>query len=173
MITQYRCDACKASSAVELVGADLARETPAVAELRARMRLAFATCPACGARNPEGVAEQRRDERNIMVLTIVVMVGLTIGAYFVPWIVLGWLGLFGALYLYFLAKRPTAGLVINLATTLGFGALAWWYPRWAFLIVAVPTVQMLIKRRDPAERDGPWQRAAEQLRFFDTAERRP
>jgi len=173
VITQYRCTACQVSSSVEILDPDLGRQGEAVANMLAQMRLEYATCPACGARNPAGVLDQRRDERNIAIFTIVLMVGLSIGAYFAPWIVLGWLGLFAALYLYFLSKRPTWTVVFNLATTLGLGVIVWFVPRWAFLLLAVPTIQLLIRRRDPAERDQPWQRAAEQLRFFDTSQRRP
>jgi hypothetical protein len=139
----------------------------------AEMRLEFAICPACGAKNPVGVREQQREERNLAIFTIVVMVGLTIGSYFAPRIALGWLGVFLAFYLYFLAKRPSWRLVVNIATTLALGAVVWLFPRWAFLVLAVPTVQMLLKRRDPAEREEPWKRRAEELRFFDTAQRRP
>jgi len=40
-------------------------------------------------------------------------------------------------------------------------------------VLAIPTVQILLKRRDPAEREEPWKQRAEQLRFFDTSQRRP
>jgi len=173
VITQYRCTACQVTSTVELLDTDLARETEAKAKILAEVRLAHATCPACGAKNPEGLAEQLRDERNIMIFTIVMMVGLSIGAYFAPSIVLVWLGLFSALTIYFLIKRPRWVIAFNLATTIGMGVVAWFLPRWAFLVLAIPTVQILLKRRDPAEREEPWKQRAEQLRFFDTSQRRP
>jgi hypothetical protein len=173
VITQYRCAACQVASTVELLDPALSRESADVATMLAEMRLVYATCPACGAKNPAGVVEQAREERNIMVFTTVMMVGLSIGAYFAPRIVFGWLGLFAALYLYFLAKRPSLALVVNLTTTLALGGVVWMFPRWAFLVVAVPTVQMLLKRRNPEERERPWKQRAEELRFFDTAQRRP
>ena len=173
MITQYRCAACQVTSTVEILDPALSRETEAIAKMLAEMRLSHATCPSCGAKNPTGVVEQQKEERNILIFSIVVMSGLTIGAYFAPRIVFGWLGLFAALHIYFLAKRPSWKGAFNLATTLALGAVVWFLPRWAFLVVAIPTVQMLIRRRDPAEREEPWKRCAEQLRFFDTSQRRP
>jgi hypothetical protein len=137
------------------------------------MRLCRATCPACGARNPAGVLAQQREDRQISIFTIVMLVGTTTATYFVPAIALGLLGLFLALYLHFLRKRPSWMLVLNIAVTLALGGVVWLFPRWAFLVLAVPTVQTLLRRRDPAEREEPWKRCAEELRFFDTPQRRP
>jgi len=172
VITHYACRLCGVSSAVELLGVDEPKND-VDAKITSAVKLNWATCPACGKRNHDGVVEQLRDERNITIFTIVMMVGLSIGAYFQPWIVIGWLGLFVVFYVRFLFSRPTKWLVINLATTIALGVAALNFPRYAFLVLAIPTVLMLIKRRDPEERERPWREAAENMRFFDTAARRP
>jgi hypothetical protein len=172
VITHYACRLCGVSSAVELLDVGEPR-SDLEAKVSSGVKLSWATCPACGKRNHEGVVEQMRDERNLTIFTIVMMVGLSVGAFFKPWIVLGWLGVFVLLYINFLIKRPTKWLVLNLTTTLAMGVAAWVFPRFAFLVLAIPTALMLLKRRDPEERERPWKEAAANMRFFDTAERRP
>jgi hypothetical protein len=70
----------------------------------ARSALLYATCPRCGAKNPEGVTERARDERRWKWITFAILFVLAASAWFVRWIAL----VLPGLDLFFL--RPMAHL---------------------------------------------------------------
>jgi len=168
MISRYECTACNVTSAVEVLDV----EPGAHGDIVASVRMHHATCPACGKRNPEGVREQNRDERNITIITITTMSALTVGAYFVWWLALPVVGLLGVMTAMFFVKQPTWWGALNLAQLLAVIAFAWFVPRWAFLVPALQTLVVLVGRQRAEQLDAPWQRAAEELRFFDDSQRR-
>jgi hypothetical protein len=57
-----------------------------VAEKLAADELVFATCPACGARNPKGVAAVRAEGRRFSLVTFVALLLLAAAAWRWPWL---------------------------------------------------------------------------------------
>ncbi len=159
----YTCSACGELSVVE-VGPDPHTAKMAV-HLQEHVALLHATCPRCGARNPETVASDRRDERNITIITFVALVAAGVGGYFVPWIVIGYLSLMTVvIVIATIAQRGRYG-VTGALLSVGWVALACVFPGYAFLLPVAAAIQTY--RRGADDSDRRWQEAAARLRFAD------
>jgi hypothetical protein len=142
-----------------------------ILQQRAREVLLYATCPRCGAKNPEGVTAHAKDRRRWRWITAAILVVLAVGAWFVRWIALvlpsADLLVFRLMAIVHArrSRQPVRWLAMatNVATDLSFVAVVVFVPRAAPLLLLVPIAVMLVRR--PAADERPWTEAAETIRF--------
>jgi hypothetical protein len=140
-------------------------------EQEARFELRYATCPRCGAKNPEGVAAERADQQRTRVFGVVLYGGLAAGAWFAPKvaIVLPALDLlvFRPLGAFMLKKRGEPIRVLPLAGALALDgaliALVLLFPRAAPLIPLLALVYSLVRR--PEAKEWRWEEAKKKMQF--------
>lgn len=183
-VANYRCAVCGATSRVEItrlcdpipepppramVVKQLgATQEPTILSLEAADRLLFATCPKCGARNPEGVEHQRKEARGSKILNTALLIGLALGAWFVRWIAVALLALDVVSKPRLVALARKAGkpvswprLAANVLIDVALTALAIQVPSTAPL---VPLLALVIVLRGSSVYEAPWHEAAESIR---------
>ena len=134
--------------------------------------LRFAVCPTCGARNPEGVAEERRDHRNIKLITLAVTTALAAAAYFIRWVAFATIAGFAVLAAvtayharHGVSARVMLVRVLELSITAGAIVILW--PRLSALVPLVMGIAAL-RGSGAGVQTAVWTTAAERLRFLDT-----
>ena len=188
--TKYECPACGAASGVTVLGVEVPDALPhhlhreleeVVSEHRvaqllddkrraaAAAELRFATCPRCGARNPEGSAEGRRAWRVALggillygVLGVVVTFAPT-AILIVPALTLIGIVMNVVRHARTEPRRVLAISAVQLAVVAAVVAIAWWRPAWAPLVVVACVVDSL---RSAWTVPGQWfEHGTRQLRF--------
>jgi hypothetical protein len=86
-LRRLRASRVQAGEAPE--GDPVAELAAKILQERAREELLYATCPRCGAKNPEGVVEHARRERRWTAITAAILLALAAGAWFVRWFAIG------------------------------------------------------------------------------------
>lgn len=143
-----------------------------ILQLRAERELKLATCPRCGARNPIGVAEQAKENKQWRWGFIAFFAALAAGIWFVPalaWFLVALDVIIVVVLLYALkrvggssgAKRSAAFSVVTL---LGIVAAAIFYPRWVSILALILVVQFARKKENP---DTAWEEAKKKLQFAE------
>lgn len=135
-------------------------------------RVRYATCPRCGARNPEGVALQAKSARATRSFNVALFAALAVGAYFIPYLALllpvSDLVLWKPLAIWTLKKRkqpvPLGGVVRDVAIDVALVALVVLLPRAAPVIPALAMGYMLVRKLDD---EGPWRRSRETIRVVE------
>jgi hypothetical protein len=147
-----------------------------ILEQEARRELRYATCPRCGARSPEGVAELRRSTRWSTWTTVALLSAFAVVAWFGHWVAAILPGLNLVARPLAVARARRAGEPVRwllLAPLLAFDAalvaIALLVPRAAPLVPLVPLAVMLVRKPEANER--PWQEAAKKIRFAGEAPR--
>lgn len=174
--TCYTCAPCGAISDVTVLDlwAGPPDATPemrdGVLKLRAERVLKFATCPHCSARNPVGVDELTKENKQWRWGFIAFFAALGAGIWFFP--VLAWmlvaLDLIIVVTILYALKRVggSAGAkrsaVFAAVTLVGIIAAAIFYPRWVSLLALVMVIQFARKKQDVEEA---WTKAKTQLQF--------
>ncbi len=136
----YMCPACHASCPATLTDVD-------------ELALRYATCPRCGARNPEGVAGLRRSKRTQASLYL----ALAVGAWFLRWIAAAVPALDLVAKPWVVANARRQGVAVSVgAVALGVGvdlafiAVVVLVPRAAPLVPLV-NLALLLARKDEWE----------------------
>jgi hypothetical protein len=176
--TTYACTPCGAISDVNVVDLwsgpkDATPEmTAGILQLRAERELKFATCPRCGARNPVGVAEQIKTNKQWRWGFMLFFAALGAGIWFVP--ALAWflvaLDAIIVIVLFYALKRvggssgAKRSAVISVVTLAGIVGVAIFYPRWVSVLALILVVQFARKKEDPEEA---WLLAAKKLQFAE------
>lgn len=199
----YACPACGASTAALVTGLDdpsafvsdrdrrvlrdidAIRSGPSAADPvasleqrlladQAQRSLRFATCPRCGARNPEGVAHQRAEARSTL------LTGLALAALAVPalWyaprltVVIGAGNALLALFLTYHGRRagrpiPYLRLAFSIAVAAATAAVGFVLPRYAPALPVLWILPTLLRRGRVREGQGEqaWDEARETIRF--------
>jgi hypothetical protein len=170
--TQTRETLARTEALLEASGR--ARQRPideAVLEAQAGVHLLYATCPRCGARNPEGLAAQANERRFGRLGVLVLCGGIALGAWYRPLVALVAPGLslvMRAVGLVVARRQGTPPRWPVLAAALAFDAalvaLVFAAPRFAFAMpLALATWSMLKSWRVGDEER--WRDAAGQIRF--------
>jgi hypothetical protein len=140
---------------------------------RARSELLYATCPRCGAKNPEGVAHRAREERRAKWAGIALVVALAAASWFVHWIALAMLSA-DVLVLRPMAivlarrdGRPVRWLAVvgGVVAEVALIALVARVPHAAPLVILLPTVVQSLRR--PEADDRRWREAAAKIAFAE------
>lgn len=150
---------------------DLARD---LLEQEARSELRYATCPECNAKNPDGIAAIRADQRQSFLFGAVFFGIVAIVAWFYPWAALILPGMdllvFRPIMIVQFRKsdqafpflRFAAGILVDIAVI----ALIVLYPRAAALIPLAGIVQSIVTRFTRRENtDWKWEEAQKKIRF--------
>ena len=137
-----------------------------------RSELRYATCPKCGAKNPEGLAADRADRRQTLLLGGGVFVILAVIAWFYPKaaLFLPGMDLFVFRPIMFVQARkntdkpfPTGLFIVGILFDLGLVAVILYLPQVAFLIPVVGILQSL--RSGSSKYEWRWDEGAKKIRF--------
>jgi hypothetical protein len=148
---------------------DLARE---LLEGEARSELRYATCPACNAKNPEGIAAIRADQRQTSLFGLVFFGIVAAAAWFYPWVALILPGMdllvFRPIMVVQVRKSdkpfPIVPFALGIALDAALIALILLYPRAAPLVPLAGIVQSIF-RGGSAKYDWKWEEARKKMRF--------
>lgn len=171
---QARLRAARGEESPEARGcpaADPVKETEqALARELAQKRMRFATCPRCGARNPEGVEAQRAELRQSRLILAAIFVVLTLGIWYAPRVALGLAAVQVLQSVVFPIAAHRAGYpvpylsaALGVALGLAFGAVGWYFPAYAVALPALWVAPSLLRNRRAPE--DPWKEAAQTIRF--------
>lgn len=141
-----------------------------ILEMSARRQLRYATCPRCGARNPEGLDDQAIEQKRSRITGGIVGAALALGVWFFPSLAFALVALaaFLTVLMALVARRqpaPFPWLVFlgNVGVTGALLAGAIYLPR---AVVAMP---LLLGARSlfykPKDAEAPWKEATESIRF--------
>lgn len=141
-----------------------------ILQASAQTALLHATCPLCGARNPDGVAAQKKDARAWRIAGSIACVAIAIATWLFA--ALAWLVvvivvfLAVAVFIGFVrterARRRWSALAMNGLFPLGLAALAFYAPRFVALYPLFMALQFARKREDP---DAKWIEAKKSFVF--------
>lgn len=152
-----------AADPVEETEQELAREL-------AQKRMRFATCPRCGARNPEGVEAQRVELLHGRLILAAIFVVLTLGIWYAPRLALALAAVqvLQSVVFPIVARRagypvPYLSAALGVALGLAFGAVGWYFPAYAVALPALWVAPSLLRNRKAPEE--PWKEAAQTIRF--------
>lgn len=144
-----------------------------IVRLRAERELKYATCPRCGTRNPVGVDEQTKENKQWRWGFLVFSGGLSAGIWFFPtlaWALVAIDAVIVAVIFYALRRvggsaRATRSAVLSGVTLAAMVATAIFYPRWVSIFAFVLFVQSARKKQNVEE---PWEQAKAKLQFRDS-----
>jgi hypothetical protein len=168
----YYCTSCRVAAPV-IVSGLTDHDSVDLLDQSTKRALMYATCPRCGERNPEGVAEHAKSRRSGRVIGTLASLVMAIGVWFLPWLAYVVLAIvIGMTVLMFVfagrARTLRVGAVVyNLAFAAVLVAVVWFYPRASALVPLVLAVRFAISG---GESDSKWTNAKETLRF-DTSYR--
>lgn len=141
-----------------------------ILEMSARRQLRYATCPRCGARNPEGVDDQAIDRKRTRIIGSIVGAALAALVWFFPSLsfVLVALVAFLTVLMALVARRkpaPFPWLVFlgNIGVTGALLAGAIYLPRAVVVMPLLLGARSLFYR--PKDAEAPWKEAMESIRF--------
>lgn len=197
----YSCPACGASTAALVTGLDdpsafvsdrdrrvlrdidAVRGGPSAADPvasleqriladQAQRKLRFATCPRCGARNPEGIAHQTAEARRTLITGLALAAIGVPALWYAPWLTVV-IGAGNALIVLLLAFKgraaghpiPYARLALSLAVSAATGAVGLVAPRLAPALPALWILPTLLRRGRGAHEEQAWDEARETIRF--------
>lgn len=140
-------------------------------EQEARSELRYATCPACGTKNPEGVTAEMADHRQSLIFGFVFFGILAVAAWFVPWAALLLplmdLLIFRPVMVVQVRRSnkpfPTLPFVAGILLDAALIALIVLYPRTAPLVPIAGIVQSIVRR--PQQSEWKWEEAGRKMRF--------
>jgi len=143
-------------------------------EQEARFELRYATCPKCSAKNPEGLAAIRADQRQSLLFGIVFFGVLAVVAWFYPKValILPFMDLLVFRPMMFVQARksdkpfPFLAFGAGIALDAALIALILFFPRAAPLIPIAGIVRSLFS--DSAKNDWKWEEAQKKVRFEST-----
>jgi hypothetical protein len=184
-VLPFDCPACRVTTIADVGGLDdpeqfIDARTRAVlgakvADLEvdllrqgARRTLLHATCPACGKRNPEGIAAQKRERRWSVAVGFVLYGALVVAAYFAPRIALvvpilgASIQIAGAVALHRRGQARWGRFALHLVVNAALAALVILVPRAAPL---VPLIGLLESLRPIPPDERPWTEAAAAIQF--------
>lgn len=184
----FDCPACQAETGAEVSGlsdpaqyvdaktrailgaAGAADLEQSILRQQAQRTLRYATCPRCGAQNPEGLAHQARERWYNRLIAAGLGTALAVWAFFSPRVALVVPGLSVLLTLVMLVHRRREGLSTPwkvLAARFAIGAaltaLVILVPRAAFVVPLLSIVDGM--RSKQPEEDRAWAEAARAIRF--------
>ena len=185
----YECSACHVGFDVTVSDLTDPRELSSVRDRRdldaellesfARAELRYATCPACSARNPEGVALERREARATHFGGGAAFGAVAVASYFVPPIALVvpllMIGIFVAMVVTIARTRPTTRpwgrVLLQGAIPPSVGAAIVALPRFAFVVPLLYATWFVVTSRNA--KSTRFERAAARLRFHASPYREP
>lgn len=148
---------------------ELARE---MLEREARSELRYAKCPQCDAKNPEGLAADRADQRQSQLLGLGLFGVLAVVAWFYPNAALIFPGMdlliFRPMMVVYARKMsdkpfPTGVFIAGILVDILLIAVILLVPRGAFLIPIVGILRSLFT--SSSKHEGRWEEAEKKIRF--------
>jgi hypothetical protein len=140
--------------------------------------LKYATCPGCGAQNPDGLANDRTENRVATWGTIGLMLVVGAVAYFAPAVayVVPIVSLLLLLLRLAEARKATGPvhwriIVLQAVLGIGLGVPIYLWPRWAFVVPLVVAASVLPNALRRPRASARFERARARIRFHGHAYR--
>lgn len=145
-------------------------------EQEARSELRYAICPKCSARNPDGIAADKAEQRRTMIFGLGFFGIIAVVAYFYPYAALLLPGIDLLVFrpmMFVMARKnprpfPVLTFLAGIALDIALIAVIFLYPRAAPIVPLAGILQSLLGKSK--KNDWTWDEAQKKIRFGTTEE---